>query len=394
MKKQRIWAVILACLLIFTISIPAMADEGDEGDGSYFDVGPSGDDPAPDDPPPVDEDPPPAEDPPSSDDPSSSDPGGDDPSSSEPGPDDPSSSEPDPDDPSSDPDPDADPTIGPSGDDPNDEPWTPPDDNDYNDPGTTGGDVGGTSSTPARVPGGTGGTIQQPSFSPSAATPSPTPIPTPIPSSGEPNYKTFAKLTQKNNSMSVVLFYGGAGFVGVGSLGLITLLIFIVRGRRDSDDRDGIFEEIHEAENRQPARIPAGRTPSSRNRSAGPSQPEYEPDPAYGQEYTPGYEERPPVLHRPDPEALSVPVNGSMYTEEFELPPQPVRQTPPPAAAMYTEEFDLPEEMAQPPAPAPRQAPAHPMPQRPAPQPPVSGDTQQYDTTELLREILHGDSDK
>lgn len=388
MKKQRIWAVVLACLLIFLISIPAMADEG--GDSSYSDVGPSGDEPTPDDPPPSDDppvDPPPTDDPPSSDDPSS-DPGGDDPSSSEPGPDDPSSSEPGPDDPSS--EPGADPTIGPSGDGPDDEPWTPPDDGGYNGSDTTGGDVGGTSSTPARVPGGVGGTIQQPSFSPSTATPTPEPSATPIPGSGEPNYKTFAKLTQKNNSMSVVLFYGGAGFVGVGSLGLITLLVFIVRGRRNTDERDGIFEEIHEAENRQPTRIPAAKAQGpSRSPSVPSPQPEYEPDPAYEQEYALGYDERPPVLHRPDPEALSVPVNGNMYTEEFELPPQPARQAPPPAAAMYTEEFALPEDMAHPPVPRPAQA--RPAQRRPASPPPAGGDTQQYDTTELLREILHGD---
>lgn len=379
MKKKRIWAVVLACLLIFLISIPALAEEGPDG---YADVSPSGDEDTPDDPPPPEE---PPEDPPSSEDPSS-EPGGDDPSS-EPGGDDPSS-EPGGDDPSSEPGGDS--SIGPSGDDPDDEPWTPPDDGGDN-TWTIGGDTGGSSSTPARVPGGTGGTIQQPSFSPSAATPSPSPSPTPLPSSGEPNYKTFAKLTQKNNSMSVVLFYGGAGFVGVGSLGLITLLVFIVRGRRSADDRDGIFEEIHEAENRRPARIPAGRTQAPRSQPVQPPQ-EYESGPAYEAEYVPGYEERPPVLHRPEPEALSVPINGSMYTEEFELPPQPVRQTPPPAAAMYTEEFALPEEMAQPPAPAPRPEPARPTPQQPSPQ--VSGDTRQYDTTELLREILHGDSDK
>ena len=369
MKAKPIFSVLLAVLLALFLTVPAMA--GDEGDGGYSDVVPSGDDE------------PSADDPPSSD----LEPGGEDPTP-EPGGEEPT------------PEPGDDPSSSEPGDvsEP-DEPWTPPEE--------TGGtsSSGGSSSSPARVPGGTGGTIRQPSFSPGSATPAPAPSATPVPGSAEPNYRTFARLTQKNNSMSVVLFYGGASFVGVGSVGLITLLVFIIRGRRSVDERDGIFEEIHQAENRRPA--------PRRPQPPRPAEPQ-PPEPAY--EYEPGYEERPPVLHRPEPEALSVPVNGSMYTEEFELPQAP-RQAPPPPALLYTEEFELPEEMAQPPrreaaprqpAPAPRQVRPQlreppppelppPVPPRPAPAspaPPPAGDPHEYDTVELLREILHGGGDQ
>ena len=405
--KMLRWLLLAmaAAFCLTMLALPAAAEEG--GDEVYSDIAPSGDEE------------PPAEEPPEEE-PPSSEPGGEEPG---PGGEDPTP-EPGGEDPTPEPG-DGEPTPEPGGEDstpepgdgPNssepgeweepDEPWTPPEE-------TGGTSSSQASSAPARVPGGTGGTIRQPSFSPSSATPTPAPSATPVPGSTEPNYRTFARLTQKNNSMSVVLFYGGASFVGVGSLGLITLAVFIFRGRRNTDERDGIFEEIHEAENRRPA---ARRPQPPRPREPQPPEPVYE--------YEPGYEERPPVLHRPEPEALSVPVNGSMYTEEFELP-QPARQAPP-QASMYTEEFVLPEEMAQPPRPEPAPAPTRPAPRPVRPQPlepmsqepmahepppqalqqpqpprpaapqpasPPASDPHQYDTVELLREILHGGEDQ
>lgn len=255
-----------------------------------------------------------------------------------------------------------------------------------------------------------------------------------------PQYVTFARVTQKSNSMSRTLFYSGAVCVGTGALGLIVLVVFIIRGRH-VDDREEIFAEIEQAAVRQPVRP---RQPQPQQLR----QEEYEDDPyaqydrqydgydgeeyedrSYQQPYDPGYVQgnSAPSLHRPEPEELAVPVNGSLYTEEFELPPQqadyrgagpimpaeasmyteefePPRQTPagrgavrPAQASLYTEEFSLPEEMSQPPAvqqpvqyrPV-RQAPA----KAPRPQPPAKIPADQMDTTELLREILYGDDNK
>ena len=109
------------------------------------------------------------------------------------------------------------------------------------------------------------------------------------------------------------------------------------------------------------------------------------------------------MVHRPDPEALSVPVNGNMYTEEFDPPipagqgmyteefvsPAPRGSQAPPQASMYTEEFVIPEDLP----PVPQQVQPQPA-QRPRPAPappPPARDSAQYDTVELLREILYTD---
>jgi hypothetical protein len=240
-----------------------------------------------------------------------------------------------------------------------------------------------------------------------------------------PQYVTFARVTQKSNAMSRTLFYSGAACVGTGVLGLIVLVVFIVRGR-NVDDREEIFAEIEQAAVRQPLRP---RQPQQQART-------YEDDP-YAQydrqDY--GYDRPEPQLYRPEPEDLAVPVNGSVYTEEFDVPPQqmdyqepmvpseasmyteefePPRQTPPDRgpimptqASVYTEEFSLPEEMSQPPVaqqyapqtqavpPPVRRRPQAPAP-NPAPQPRPASKVppDQMDTTELLREILYGDDSK
>lgn len=432
MKFNRWLAIILSVLLVFTFTTVAFAEEGglqdpvpEEGDGP---VDPSGDDPvgpvdpvdpgddpssSPDDPtPPPDEPTPPPEDDPTPGPPDSSDPngGGDDPSSSEPGEDDPTG------------------PIEPSGDDP-----VTPSPEPYN-PGYTGGSTSSTgggsssSSAPPRSP--SGQTIRQPSLSPGVrATPKPVSSGQPEePENLEPNYITFARLSQKNNSMSIVLFYSGAACVAVGLLGLMTLAIFIVRGRR-LDQREGIFEEIEQAETRRsPAQTSSRRRTAARRTPPPPPEPpspqyEPDPDPSGYQAYDPGYQDARQPLHHPEPEELAMPVNGSLYTEEFEIPAQayqeqvyqeqqvlqqqPLQQQPlqrpqnyrqqPPSAGMYTEEFQRP---AQRPA-APPQASMYteefsiPEPGRgAAPQSSRRGTESSgtgYDTNELLRELLDGD---
>lgn len=262
------------------------------------------------------------------------------------------------------------------------------------------------------------------------------------PADDGPQYVTFARVTQKSNAMSRTLFYSGAACVGTGVLGLIVLVVFVIRGR-GGDEREEIFAEIEQAAVRQPVR------PRQQQRQV--PREVYEDDPyaqydqqqeydgydgggyedqGYRQAYARGYDNPPPSLHRPEPEELAVPVNGSVYTEEFELPPQqgeyqeeyrqavpvmpasmyteefePPRQAPPSQgpimptqASMYTEEFSLPGEMEQirhvqpvqrrparkAPAPRPEARP------RPASQVPP----EQMDTSELLREILYGEDKK
>ena len=439
MKKSKksyltsILAVFLAALL-FAVALPAAAEEGDSG---YQDVGPSGDGEPGDvepDPPPVVEDPtpPPPEDPVT-------------PPPEEPTPPPVDEPTPPPEEPTPTPDWGEEPTPGPE--DPTPDPGTeeptpepteePPQEPTQAPPPPAGGTTGGgnntsSSGTTHRTPIGSGSDIAQPSFSPRSTAPpitSSSSASEEDPANREPRYITFARVTQKTNSMSRVLYYSGAGSIGVGVLGLLILLVFIIRNRRIDARNERIFEEIAQAETRQPA-PPRGREPEDGYTGSGYLPVEQVPagegalyqsgsydqphaqsyDQPYPQDYAQGYDAPPPAVHRPEPEALTVPVNGSVYTEEFDIPrPAAPYQAPPPReeraparpsgapalTSMYTEEFLLPEDMAQPDIPAPA-APPRPAPppqrQPPAPQPPARDSS--YDTTELLREILHGDEDR
>lgn len=422
MKKSRIIAALLTVLLALIIVVPALANEGE---GS-MDVSPGGNeeppvveptDPPVVDPPVVDPTAPPVVDP--------TDP---------PAPTDTPTDEPGPTDtPTDGPGPTEEPTDGPTEEptsEPTEEPTpAPPIDNGGN---TGGGDDDQGSATRPSV--NLGGSIRQPNNSSrrpvSGSQGSSFGSGSQEPIEDGPQYVTFARVTQKSNSMSRALFYGGAACIGAGVLGLGVLAVLIIRGRR-ADGREEIFAEIEQSAQtmRQPVRRPA------------PQQAAYEDDPyaqydrgqdhEYGQEgysepdqsYARGYDAPAPSLHRPEPEDLAVPINGSMYTEEFELPPEeagyqpgpvapaeasvyteefePIRQAPPSggpvmptAAPMYTEEFTLPQEMTAPPRPQ-RPAPPPPTPKpRPVsrgPQPASKIPPSQMDTTELLREILHGD---
>lgn len=389
--------------------------------------------------------------------------------------------EPDPtDDPIDEPTPEPDPTTEPEPTtEPTDEPTTEPTDEPTADPteeptpepteeptpeppidNDTGGDsnsgsVDTTQGSATRPSVNLGGSIRQPSGStrrPAVGSSSPgSQSASGAPVEEGPQYVTFARVTQKSNAMSRTLFYSGAACVGTGVLGLIVLVVFMVRGR-GGDDREEIFAEIEQAAVRQPQR-PRQPQPEPAYEDDpyaqydpdynGYEQESYEPQRSYRQDYGGGYDRPEPPLHRPEPEDLAVPVNGSLYTEEFELPPQqtyqqadyqqqgyqrpaappkaslyteefePPSQVPPSRgpimptrASVYTEEFSLPEEMSAPrhyadqsyaeqsytEQPYAGQAPV----QRPAPQPRPAqkAPPEQMDTTELLREILYGEDQK
>ena len=425
MKKTRVILALLLALLVLGGMFMAAADEGqgsmDVSPGEGGDEPPVVTDPTE---PPIDPTDPPIIDP-------TDPPGPTDAPTDDPGPTDAPTDAPT-DEPTM--EPTDEPTAEPS-EEPTPEP--PPPDN-----GSNGGDTNQGSATSPSV--NMGGSIRQPSTGFRRPVSS-----SPIESSGSsqssssapiddgPQYVTFARVTQKSNAMSRTLFYSGAACVGTGVIGLIVLMVFVIRGR-GVDEREEIFAEIEQAAVRQPVRP---RPPQQQPRAEA-----YDDDPyaQYDRQQDYGYDSPAPSLHRPEPEELAVPVNGSVYTEEFELPPQqidyreyqnpepmappkasvyteefePPRQVPPSGGpimptetSMYTDEFSLPvaqppqypaqhyaeqEYAAQPPVqrrPV-RQAPA-PAP-RPAPQPRQSSQVppEQMDTTELLPEILYGDENK
>lgn len=217
----------------------------------------------------------------------------------------------------------------------------------------------------------------------------------------EPNYFTFARLNQKANSMSITLFYGGAASALFGVIGLIMLLALFLHNRR-LDERDGIFEEIAVAEQRQPEAYP----PHQPHAPAPPVPPEpyYDDAPQQDSLYTEefdapqqepvyydGYEAAPlqdslyteefeiPAKQPPEPYGgYEAPAQDSLYTEEFDLPQG--SYTAPVQDSLYTEEFQLPQKPQQ---PAPQKPPAHSAP---------PADHNPYDTDEILRELLGKDS--
>ena len=165
-----------------------------------------------------------------------------------------------------------------------------------------------------------------------------------------PDYRTFARLNQRNNSMSITLFYGGLGCVVIGAAGLITLLVLFLRNRR-VDQRDHLIEEIELAENRTPAGSPRHQQPTPQR----PAAPQTQQNPVQPK----------PAQAKP---AQKQPTSGT-----GPIVPQ--------EASLYTEEFTLPE------IPKPQA-------QRPAPQPPKAPDpAKQFDTDEILREVLRQTTD-
>ena len=203
-----------------------------------------------------------------------------------------------------------------------------------------------------------------------------------------PNYVTFAQLNLRGNSMAVTLFYSGVGSIAVGVIGLITILVLYVRGRRRYSQAEGILEEIHEAEARQrPAQQPLQ-----------PPVPEAEaPQPPAAPQ--------PPVRQAP-PGAI-MPEEVSLYTEEFSLPSQ--EEYAPGYDDEYESEYDQQgygpaddqdlyydddyydegDEYEYEPEPEPYVPPRQPEPPRSQPAPSADQEaTRQFDTEEILREAL------
>ena len=150
--------------------------------------------------------------------------------------------------------------------------------------------------------------------------------------------------------MSITLFYGGLGCVVIGAAGLITLLVLFLRNRR-VDQRDHLIEEIELAENRAPAGPPRHQQPTPQR----PAAPQTQQNPV-----------QPKPAQAKPAQKQSASGTGPIVPEE---------------ASLYTEEFTLPE------IPKPQA-------QRPAPQPPKAPDpAKQFDTDEILREVLRQTTD-
>ena len=206
--------------------------------------------------------------------------------------------------------------------------------------------------------------------------------------SSGPNYVTFAQLNLRGNSMAVTLFYSGVGSIAVGVIGLITILVLYVRGRRRYSQAEGILEEIHEAEARQ---RPAQQPPQPPIPEAEAPQPPAAP--------------QPPVRQAP-PGAI-MPEEVSLYTEEFSLPSQ--EEYAPGYDDEYESEYDQQgygpaddqdlyydddyydegDEYEYEPEPEPYVPPRQPEPPRSQPAPSADQEaTRQFDTEEILREAL------
>lgn len=243
---------------------------------------------------------------------------------------------------------------------------------------------GGTAVTPAPTPHPSNRPV--PSEQPVVQRPSITPKPDgPLVSSPEApddgtNYVTFAQLNTKNNSLAIALFYGGLACAVLGVTGLIILLARFLRKRR-RDEKEAIFREIEAAENRHhsaeriPSRMPELVTSPNHAPSA-PRSGEGSPrlkEPVYrSQEHSPRQpsssqgashhlphpisseeEHLPSSVHRNPPRVSStppaypvsathpktgpnapiVPVQASMYTEEFSLPEEAPASAPKPQMA-------------------------------------------------------------
>ena len=81
----------------------------------------------------------------------------------------------------------------------------------------------------------------------------------------QPNYVTFAHLNVRGNSLATTLFFAGVGCIALGVAGLVLILVLYFHGRRrlrEGGFRDGILEEIEEAESRQQPPVPAPAPPT------------------------------------------------------------------------------------------------------------------------------------
>jgi len=179
------------------------------------------------------------------------------------------------------------------------------------------------------------------------------------------NYVTFATMNVKQNSFATSLFYGGVACIFLGVVGVVVLIILFIKNRRSrKNDRDGIFEEIEQAE----IRGRAAQDPHATN--ARPPQAQQS-----------GQMNRPPA--RPPN------MNGRQLRQTNHFGQNAIK---PADISMYTEEIDIPAPKAakpQPPvSPAEKSAPS----KAPSDPPQQSGE-RQFNTEEILREALYQDDD-
>lgn len=186
----------------------------------------------------------------------------------------------------------------------------------------------------------------------------------------ESNYVTFATVNIKQNSFAANLFFGGVVCIILGAVGLVVLIVLFIKNRRSrKNDRDGIFEEIEQAETRSMA-AQDGQPTAAR--------------PAARPQQHSGQMNRQPARQQPSMDE-QVPRHTG-YSERDAIKPAD--------ASMYTEELDIPAPRSA--APQPPAAPVkNPPPARPSsPSPsPAQTDDKQFNTEEILREALYQDDD-
>ncbi len=188
----------------------------------------------------------------------------------------------------------------------------------------------GGENTPSPTP--TFGASATPSASPGSASPSPTvagmitarPSSSPLATPPGSDYRVIATMDSRGNEFSIILFYGGAAAIFLGLIGIIVLIVLYVKNRkkRGTLERDGIFEEIEDAETRS-------------------APPQYDVfDDEYDDDYDP-YEQY-DIQNQ----------GGTRYNDDYAAPaaPQP-GPVMPMDISMYTDEFDRSELYTQPEAP-------------------------------------------
>lgn len=184
------------------------------------------------------------------------------------------------------------------------------------------------------------------------------------------NYVVFAQMNTKNNALAVNMFYGGIVSIVLGFAGVVILIVLFVRGRRYvRDEREGIFEEIEQAENRNRAAAPAQAAALYDEAS------NVQDEPAQYRAQDTFYETAESNISSNSGRQPMVPQEASMYTEELDLADvrEEAGQMPEESyGAGYEDEY----EYQQPEAPI-------------EPSPPVK----EYDTEEILREALRRDDD-
>lgn len=182
----------------------------------------------------------------------------------------------------------------------------------------------------------------------------------------ESNYVTFATMNVRQNSFATSLFYGGVACIFLGAVGLVVLIVLFIKNRRSrkNEERDGIFEEIEQAEMR-------GRAEQNQATQARPSQPQHSTQmnrPPVRRSDTPT---QPPQQINRGGRAAIKPADISMYTEELDIPTP--KETAPRPSAPLTADRSAP----------PKAPPAN----------PANASDRPFNTEEILREALYQDDD-